>query len=558
MKRTTLYALLAMLAATPATAQEPTALTDEAVAAIAAFYNRPSTTRLDGDTRIAASAEVAGDVASLGGPLTIAGTVAGEVVVINGDLVIEPGGRVMGAVTIAGGRFDGDSAAVTGPITVYPEALRVRREDGRIVAVEPARPSLISAGRSTWFGRTDLVVAIEDSYNRVEGLAVAFGPRVELGHSNPTVLDARLIYRTRSGLRVHPDEFGHDVRLEQYLGGHRALLLGLAKYSVIDPIDTNGLSDTENSLSTFVLHRDYRDHFERRGWSAYFRLIGRTRPYDAGVEYRDESHGSMASGTPWSLLRNDDPWRPQPQVAEGALRTVRGWFRWDTRNDRLDPSDGWLMDVEVEQGVEGDLRVLAPDGAPIPPGPDSLVPRSVDAEFTSLRVDARRYLRLGPRSRVSLRAFAAGAPDDGALPPQRQSVLGGEGSLPGYGRFRFDCGARGGGVAEDGFFPYYGCDRMVLFQAEYRFAFLTGESLGRRLGLDFDLVTTPELVVFGDAGRAWIEPESIGYRRGFGPDRFRFDAGVGLRLGPIGLYLAVPLTDSDDPVNFFLRLGPRI
>ena len=554
MKPITLFTLLMALLAAPAVAQEPDRLTDEAAARLAAFYNRPETTRLEGETRIAPSAVITGDVASLGGPLTVAGAVSGDVVVINGDLVLLPGGRIDGAVTLTGGRFEGDSTAVAGPISVYPEALQVRREDDRIVALGPARPSLLFAGRSTWFGRTGVLATIEDSYNRVEGLPVAFGPRLELGHSNPTVIDARLIYRTRTGLRFHPDDFGHHVRLEQYLGGHRELLLGLGKYSVIDPIDKNGLKDTENSLSTFVLHRDYRDHYEHRGWTAYVHLLGWTRPYDAGLEYRDERHGSMEPGTPWSLLDNDEPWRPQPQVAEGDLRAIRGWFRWDTRNDHDDPSAGWVLDVELEQGVEGDLRVLLPD----PIGePDVLVARPVDAEFTSMRIDARRYLRLGPRSRAALRAFAAGSPDDRALPPQRQHVLGGEGSMPGYDRFAFDCGARDGPPEVDGFLPYYGCDRVALFQVELAFAFLTEESLGRRLGLDFDLITTPELVLFADAGRAWIESESLEYRRSIGPQRYRFDAGVGVRLGPIGFYLAAPLTDTGDPVNFFIRLGRR-
>lgn len=556
MKRIALALLLGLPAL--AAAQDQRALTETDAATIVAFYNRPATTRLAGPTRIAAGAEVDGDVASLGGPLVVRGTLRGDVVVINGDLELEPGGRITGSLTVVGGGFSGDSSGVDGTTVVFPDVLRFRREGDRLIALGPDEGTGLRAGRPTWFGRTEIMVAVEGSYNRVEGLPVTFGPRIELGHSNPTVLDARVVYRTRNGLRIHPDEFGHDLRLEQYVGGHRSVLVGAGLHRVIDPIERNGISDTENSLSTFILHRDYRDHYSRHGWSAFMRFFGRTRPLDGAIVYTDESHATVATEAPWSLLDNDEPWRPQPQIAGGDLRSLRGWIRWDSRNDRTDPASGWLVEAEVEQGLEGDLRYRAYDpafpGDPEPP----LVEYRAAAEFTAARLDVRRYLRMGPLTRLALRAAFAGSPDDGALPPQRQHVLGGEGTLPGYERWAFDCGARDG-LPIDGFVPYYGCDRSVLFQAEYRYAFLGagGLSLGRLLDLDFDLITTPEVVVFADAGRAWIEEESLGRRTDTGPSDFHFDAGIGLRLGRLGAYIAAPLSGEGDGLNFFVRLGHR-
>ena len=540
----------------PVSAQEAPPLAEDQAAALAAFYNRATTTRLAGETRIAPGAEVTGDVASLGGPLTVAGHVLGDLLVINGDVFLEPGARIDGALVVVGGRVEGPAAAVSGGITVYREALRFRREEGRIIALGPSRPPALSAGGSTWFGRTDLLLAVNGSYNRVEGLPVTFGPRVELGHSNPTVFDARLEYRTRSGLRIHPEEFGYHVGVEQFLGGHRSVSVGASLESAIDPIEDNGVSDTENSLSTFILHRDYRDHYEREGWGAFVRLLGRTRPFEARIEYRDETHRSIGPGEPWSLLSNDDPWRPQPQVAEGDLRSIVARLQWDTRNDRTAPATGWLVELEVEQGLEGALRVLTP--APVLPGePPTLVERPVEAEFTAMRLDARRFLRMGPRTRLALRAVVAGSPDDGPLPPQRQHLLGGEGGLPGYERFRFDCGARAEGTIGDRY-PYYGCDRVALLQGELRLGLFDGQALNRRLGLDVDLLGAPELVLFADAGRAWIEAESLRGRRETGPRALRWDAGLGLRLGPLGAYLAVPLSADGDGANFFIRVGPRI
>jgi hypothetical protein len=554
-KRITLALLLATFVP-PAAAQETEPLTPDAAASIIAFYNDPATTRLRGPARIAAGATVDGAVASMGGPLVVAGRVRGDVVVINGDLVLLAGALIEGSARVVGGRLEGVAAAVEGGQTVYHSALRFRREGDRLVADPPGQPR---AGMATWFGRTDLVLTVDGSYNRVEGLPIAFGPRVQLRYSNPTVIDARVIYRTRSGLRIHPGELGHDLRVEQYLGGHRGLLVGAGLHGLIDPIEEAGLSDRENSLATFILHRDYRDHYTRDGWSAYLRLIGTTRPYDARIEYRDEKHGSIESGTPWSLLQNDRPWRPQPQVARGNLRSVRGAFRWDSRNDPRDPADGWLVAVEVEQGVGGTLRYDQAMPMDDTLGFPGVSPRMADSEFTAVSMDARRYMRLGPRSRLAVRAAAAGAPDRGPLPPQRQHQLGAEGGLPGYPQFSFDCGARDQEPDAGGFYPYYGCDRMVLLQAEYRFALLTEPpELARRLGVDFDLFATPELVLFANAGRAWIEARGRAGRSDLGPRRLQPDAGIGLRLGPVGLYIATPLTGAGHGPNFFVRLGPRL
>lgn len=550
-----MVAALTCATVAPVTAQETPRLTTEVAEDIATFYNRPSTTRLNGRAAIGEGAVVDGDVASLGGPLEVAGVVRGDLVVINGDLRVPSPGRIEGDVVVVGGAYEGLRESVVGTLTIYAEVLRVRREGDRIVAAEPDGPRVLSTGRPTWFGRTDFMVTLDGSYNRAEGLPISFGPRVELGRSNPTVLDARLVYRTRAGFRIHPDEFGHVLRLEQYMGGHRGFLLGASKFSTVDPIERRGISDTENSLSTFILHRDYRDHYTRRGWAAYLQLFGRTRPYEAGLVYADERHGSIQPGTPWSLLDNDDPWRSQPQVAEGSLRTVRGWVRWDTRNDPDDPATGWLLEARAEQGLEGDLAVLVAGEDPAGP---AFRRQPVTSEFTTIRLDARRYFRMGPRTRLALRGVFDGSPDDGALPPQRQLVLGGEGDLPGYDRFHFDCGARSGPADTDGHYPYYGCDRMVLGQAELRFAVLPGLDMGRRLGLDFDLLTGPEIVVFTGAGRAWIEPESLGLRTNTGADGLRFDAGLGLRLGRLGFYLAAPLDGGDGDLNFFVRLGPRL
>ncbi|MEJ2185257.1 MAG: BamA/TamA family outer membrane protein [Gemmatimonadota bacterium] len=552
----------ALLAAAPLTAQErepstgplPATVAEEAVA----LYNAPGTTRLTGETRLAPDAELVGDIAVLQGPFVVAGTVRGRVLVINGDLRLEVGGHITGSVLVVGGALRGlELGRVDGGIRTYDEPLSFRREEGRLIAESPARGTPLRAGHRFSFGRADLAVAVRGSYNRVEGLPIAFGPRVELGGVNPTVLDGRLIYRTQSGISFRPNEFGYDVKAEQYLGGHRAALFGLALRSVVDPIQRTGLSDAENSLATFLFHTDHRDHYQRDGWSAYLTLFGRARPWELTVEYLNERNGYRAPREPWALQHNDEAWRPEPLVAQGHLQSVVTRLRYDSRNDPTQPSAGWLINAWVEQGVGGDLRLLRHPLAN-PAGP--LVALPVDREFTSVHLDLRRYMRIDPRQRLALRLLSAGSADGSALPPQRQLTLGGEGNLPGYRLMRFDCGARANTVSVDGtaFYPSYGCDRLVLGQIQYSLAFPIVPGIGRRLGLDVDFGDAAELVLFGDAGRAWVEDKAL-LGREPGPNGLVGDVGAGVQVGTLGLYWAAPLSGGTwKGVNFFIRIDARL
>lgn len=558
----------ALLAAAPLAAQPGAEagpeLTADAADAVLSLYNRATTVRLHGESILPAGTELAGDLGVLDGPLVLAGRVRGSVVVINGDLRFEPGAEVGGDVIVVGGIVHGlASARVHGTATVYREPLRYRRDGDLLVqAPLPEKGSGLSAGRDFRFGRTDFTLAVRGAYNRVEGLPIAGGARIELGRSNPTLFEAVGIYRTESGLRLRDRDLGYALRIEQHMGGRRAVRLGLALRSEVRPIEDHGLSDRESSLAVFVLHRDFRDYYERSGRAAYLRIAPRGQPLSAVLELRDETHTSMPAGKPWSLLDNGREWRSQPVVAEGDLTSIAAQLTYDTRNEALEPSAGWYIAAELESGIGGALvsrvSVDSATGQPV------LDRRAADHRFHTALFDVRRYARTGPGSRLAIRALVAGSLDGGPLPPQRQHALGGEGSLPGYRPFQFDCGARRNrlGIVEEDvlveteFYPFYGCDRMALIQLEYQVRLPLPHDLGRRVS-GIDLGPPPSWVIFFDAGRTWNEAAARG-GRGAGQDDFAADAGFGLRLGRLGLYWAVPLSGGSEGMNFFVRVGPRL
>jgi len=551
----------------------------EAAERIAAFFNDTRTIHFSGRTRIPEGRTVQGDVGVLGGPVVVAGRVDGTLLVVNGDVELLPGASVTGGVTVVGGSVRGlDRAHVGGDVITYAERMAYTRT-GESIAYTGRTEVEEGTGEVYRRGRADFIVATGQSYNRVEGMPITFGPVVETEGSNPTRLRASAIYRTEEGAALGPERWGYDVRLEQFVGGRHALRLGAALRRVIDPIEGWHLGKLENGLATFFLHRDYRDHYERRGWSGYATWAPETSPLSVTAEYRDERDRSVASGSPWTLFRNDEPWRAQPLVGEGTLRSVAGTAGWDTRNDRGDPSTGWWVQGSVERSIHS--RLERPPVAEYGPSGTLGVrlPTVTYGDFTEGTVDVRRYNRISPSSRLNLRVFGGGALS-GALPPQRQHALGGEGSLPGYALFSLDCGARSqryvrpSDVSADrdelppAFFASYGCDRFALAQAEYRGALhfrfgwrddgeypedeaemeVVPQSAGylpRRVSWRGDL----QWVAFMDAGRAWAH-------EGGRDEETAVDVGFGVMVGRVGLYGAFPL-DGGNGVNVFVRLNNR-
>lgn len=538
-------------------------LPPQVAAELVSFYNNRAAVRLTGTSLIARGSEVAGGIAVLGGPVTVAGRIDGDLVVINGDVVLEPGAVITGGLTVVGGVVRGlESVPVAGTVVIYRAPLRFRLAGDQIAVAAPETEAELVTGREFDFGRTDLVLAARRGYNRVEGLPIVVGPRFETNRDRPTRLELLAIYRTASGLTLQPKRFGYLAQLEQAVAG-RSVWLGASLRSEIEPIEPMGLADRENSLATFLLHRDYRDHYERRGWGAQLRVAPVGRSFDFALEYNDEEHSTVQARDPWTLFRGDEEWRLQPVIANGKVRflTLRG--NLDTRNEGPDPTTGWFVQGWIERGLGGTIAVPPPP--PPPPGSnggivDGLMRSvAVDVAYATGTLDLRRYARLGPGSRLALRALASSSLNDRPLPPQRQRVLGGAGSLPGYSPFEFDCGARR--TAEqygDGlYYPFYGCDRVALIQLEFRNDLSFGQGWGRKLGRDLDLGDRLGWVVFFDAGRAWVEREAAEGRT-TGEENFAADLGFGLRLGRLGLYWAIPLSGHDRDLHFSLRLGPRL
>src|SRR5438309_1369111 len=122
------------------------------------------------------------------------------------------------------------------------------------------------------------------------------------------------------------------------------------------------------------------------------------------VEVRRDGQTSVAARDPWTLFRHDQPWRPNPPIDEGHYTTLSGTVTFDTRNDRTDPTAGWLLSARLESSRSQDV---SPQTG-VPTTVRRAIPTDGSYKFTRAFFDLRRYTRVSPSGRVNLRLLAGG------------------------------------------------------------------------------------------------------------------------------------------------------
>jgi hypothetical protein len=539
-------------------------------AEIAYLFNSIAALRNTGPTSIAAGDSVLGNVAVLWGPLTIAGTVHGSVIVVNGPVTIAPGGHIDKDLIVTGGTASGaDSTTVGGLVQVHTDALRFRQSGDLIIAESPEGAEIPDA---SWFRHwlrrhvrpRQGFTLVGGPYNRVEGLPIIGGPSIRRNIGIGTLrLSALGIYRSADHFEWKGENLGWHASGELTVGGTRNLRFGLEGYDVVRPTEAWQLRDGEVSLASFFLHRDYRDYYNTKGAHAWVGAsVGRRLSLELGV--RNERWEPRATRDPFTLLRNSANWRPNPVLDDGRLWIGEALARFDTRNNVADPSTGWLIDASLESGGTNHLR----EGPATFPARFNQGDTAVRVRYTQLFADVRRYNRVSPQSQLNFRLVLGAGFGNNSLPLERRFALGGAGTLPGYD-FREpyrgpDVLACNGGDDP----PVAGqpaqCDRMLLGQIEYRHdsrirLFGRRDADGsQRYRVDRDVA----FVAFADAGRGWIAGSKfreIRYGRATIPplSTFKYDAGAGIDLHYVGIYVAKSLTDWSNPANLVVRLRHR-
>ena len=416
----------------------------------------------------------------------------------------------------------------------------VEREDAPYVHIGPS----LSSGKT---------------YNRVEGLSILVGPALTVETPKFALnSSAYFIGRTGRGLSTNEPDGGHDLTVATRFGPEKSFGLDGELYSLVAPIEKWQMSEPEEGLASFLLRRDYRDYYTRHGGKlgASFTL---NQKASFGAGYALERWSSIDERNPFTLFKERSDWRPNPLVDEGVfhLFTLNGTF--DTRNDSREPSGGWYLRGWFEHGASGSVvlapKVQNPQSTVAEFGPPA-APRAV--HYNRVFFDLRRYNRISPRTQLDGRLVGGGWVSGDELPLERKLSVTGPGVLPGYG-FResvsnqpdvMQCTAAGVLASAN---PVM-CDRVVAAQVELRtqlsshpFDVFNIPALRLR---SVGFTASPVGVLFIDTGRGWRTTVPW-------PSAYRSDIGAGLDLGLIGVYMAKAISDSGEPLRFFVRINRR-
>ena len=524
-----------------------------------ALYNAPATRRETAPFTLARDSVIRGSLAVIGGPVRIAGTIDGALLVIDGDVEFTPTATVTGDVAVLGGRVTGTDSARIGALRVETDSVRYALDAGTLHLEAPFDEVWRLIGRGEQRQVVGVRLALTHTYNRVEGLPIEFGPRVRYRTGVGTLAaDLFGIFRTGSRLEWNGNNVGHDARVELRFGRNEHFTVGGRLFDVVAPVEQWQLSDVEVGLASFIGHSDYRDYFDRHGGGAMFTYRD-GRAFRATIELTDELWRPRGTLNPFSLWKNDDPWRQNPEFDRARYTRTVVHAAYDTRTDPVRPRSGWWLQGDYELGF-GEHETYGTEIA----SPVASAGRHV--EYGRGVLDLRRYSRLTPSAQLNARLIVGGWLHGDPLPLQRRLSLSGPGANSGFGfrdRVTTPDGLQCSNTVTLSGSPAL-CDRMVLLSADYRhdIRWLVDLFAGARM-IQPDRSGYAAWVLFSDVGRGWLktprapkEPVPDDAPRGF--NTLQTSAGGGLEIGQGGIYVAKALgSPPSRGVQVFVRLVRR-
>jgi hypothetical protein len=237
-------------------------------------------------------------------------------------------------------------------------------------------------------------------YNRVDGLALPFGPGFNLD-SGKIAGNALATYRTNRGAL--------DFSLDGRIGISRTMWADARAERTTVSNDRWIYSDILNSVTSFALGRDTRNYYRADRFTGRLGKDWETSTLEirAWGGARTEDAWSAKGGGPWSVLKRDNTEegmrRPNPPIEPGRISSALVGSHAEWSNQRVEITFALELEVPFDSPLEGD--------------------------FTQTTIHAKvDFPTFGAQS-FDLETHAVLTTGDVA-PPQRFAYLGGSGTLP--------------------------------------------------------------------------------------------------------------------------------
>ncbi len=360
------------------------------------------------ETTVAESVIVDGNIVVKGADLIIAGKVDGDVLVVGGDLVVKQHGVVAGNARVINGSIMKEEGAV---IEGYED-----RTGASTASYREPRRRFGSRGTSfdvPWLSEQSDFDDVMFRYNRVEGVFLGLGTDKKYNWDGQRRLNSYgsvgygfKSHRWRGNLGL-----GWQFPLKN-TEGRELLEFGIEGYSLTDTKDQWLIQPMENTLAALLIHEDYRDYFQREGFSihgAYYTIQGDVKA-EAKVAYLIDQYDSLSNRVDWAFFGGAKRFRLNPAIDPGKMRSITASIGFNTVSRTWAGPQGWNIMASAEVAKES---------------------FGSDFDFDHYVVDVRRFQPLGSYESLNLRLRVGTA--GGAVPLQKAFDLGGLGTVPAYG-----------------------------------------------------------------------------------------------------------------------------
>lgn len=461
----------------------------------------------NGNTEIAETDTVQGDLVVKNGTLTVRGTVVGDVLVVNGDIELKSRSRVLGNVRTMNGSITKDERSYVEGYTEQslnssPKNSK-RKNTLRTKYSYSFKPYFLNSGN-------DIDDNILFRYNRVEGIFFGFGSEKKYYWDGSKVISGYGSF----GYGFASHKWRLQLGLDRQFAASDEILFesGGEVHSLTDTKDEWIMNLGENNLAALFFREDFRDYFQREGFSLHSALYTKKGDFSGMLDVRflNDRYASLDNRARWGVFGSNE-FRNNPFVNVGTMKSISLSAVISTVEKYRYRSEGWNVFLRGEYAG----RELGGDFG-----------------FTQTVIDIRRFQPLSDDDQINLRVRAGALEGNPII--QKSFELGGANTMPAYG------------------FKEFAGNRMLLGNLEYR---ISGDLIDN---IPF-WPNSLSLIAFGDAGAVTNVKTALAVYEGFSSiqsSRVKSDYGFAIAWhdGDARLGFAWR-TDKQQPVSIFFRLN---
>jgi hypothetical protein len=461
----------------------------------------------NGDTDIAEQDTIQGDLVVKNGALIVRGIVHGDVLVVNGDIELKSTSYVSGNVRAMNGSILKNEGANVEGYTEQSSSSASKNSRKK----KTYRTKYSYSFKPYFWNREN---TFDDNflfrYNRVEGFFFGFGAEKKFYWDGSKAVSGFGSFGYGFASHKWRMQLGLD---RQFAGSGSSLFeIGAEVHSLTDTKDEWIMNLGENNLAALFFREDFRDYYQREGFSAHSAWY--TKDGDASsmvdIRFLNDRYATMNKNAEWGVF-GGNVFRSNPAVNIGIMKSVSFSAGFSTVEKYRYRSEGWNVFARAEYGgreVGGDF------------------------DFTQTIVDVRRFQPLWDDNQINIRVRAGAL--EGTPIIQKLFELGGANTIPAFG------------------FKEFVGNRMVLANLEYQ---LSGEVIDEI----FFWPNSINVIAFGDAGAISTVKTHWAVYEGFDAitsNQVKSDLGFALAWhdGDARLGFAWR-TDKTAPVSIFFRLN---